>query len=1194
MKVKYLLLILGVLYYSFGAGASLGDLVWYDVNRNNIQDIGEPGMPSIRLILYNSDTNYPLDTTYTDANGNYAFTSVALGNYYIVASLMPYGYIFSLANIGSDDNRDNDACPMGRSTLFSIVSDIDDYSHDFGLVVDTVLCSLTEIVCAEAYPSLTMICMDQYLGIDDSIASVSEGNHGISTIVNAACFEYAQFPFVADSIIDSLSVMICNSYGQCHNVCLFISQACVISSPAQFPCNDTIFTCLATYPSSMQLCVPQCLVSDGDYITGGFSTFHCSVVIETSDCVLYTSFPGMPLGYMDTVTVTFCNLLGHCHDIKYFIQVGCFTDDELAPQWLDPIDNFPVITLFFEDTLNQCLTIPIKAFDPDIEDNMSYSIMQPHHGISVYNTSYTSVTYCPDFNFMGTDTLYLEVCDSLSPVECDQLMIIIYIPGDNSNNSSCPDTLYTCTQAFPGHVVVCVPECQFETGDTIKIATTSFNCAIDYIGDSCIQYTPLPGMVEGIIDTIDIVLCNDAGFCHTVQYFVNIGCVVDAMDNPPYFINPNTGSPLNLLLASASVNNCIEIPIMANDVDPGDMVIYETLLSENASVMWNSSHTALIYCPVFNFSGNDTFHVSICDTITPTQCYGIPVIVTIVDSTDCHDIQLCTGIYPDELSICLETCHITGPIFTVNVSTEIPAAINYPSATCIEFTPLPGYSNDTNTVHITICNISGDCETFVYDIFITNTPCNLIANDDKDTIGALGTVIIPVIENDNAFDAELTLLSDLLPTYGTIIINEDNSITYTLSNNSFNGWDCFSYLLFNSTQCDTAQVCIFIMDIYPPDAHDDYNIILCCGDTTFSFIANDDSVLGPFNFIIIESFNNPSVVINADGTVTYYSSIDGPLMDTAIYVICNEGTYCDTAYIFIQIINQNIAPQIVDQNGDEHDTLYYAFEINTEHHICLSVIDEEPNLSLDFITNPDNNLIQFDTLDCYNYIPIEGLVNDTIVAVSCDGFGLCDSVFLIIVNITTSHTCIANNDYYTTTNDVPISFTITENDSCFINHSEVIIINFPGHGSITSADSIITYSPYMGFVGLDTIIYIICDTSEINSTCDTAYVFLVVNNADPLDCNDEVYNNAITPNADGINDYFILPCAIELTNNRLIIYNRWGQIVYTMDNYNNSWSGLYTGKNKLLPDGTYYFIFFSDKNKPTNENTTSGFIYLQR
>jgi len=63
----------------------------------------------------------------------------------------------------------------------------------------------------------------------------------------------------------------------------------------------------------------------------------------------------------------------------------------------------------------------------------------------------------------------------------------------------------------------------------------------------------------------------------------------------------------------------------------------------------------------------------------------------------------------------------------------------------------------------------------------------------------------------------------------------------------------------------------------------------------------------------------------------------------------------------------------------------------------------------------------------------------------------------------------------------------------------------------------------------------------------------------------------ITPDGNGSNDEFIIFCIDELVDNHLEIYNRWGQLVFQTDNYNNDWEGT-TPDGEDLPAGPYYFV----------------------
>ena len=88
-------------------------------------------------------------------------------------------------------------------------------------------------------------------------------------------------------------------------------------------------------------------------------------------------------------------------------------------------------------------------------------------------------------------------------------------------------------------------------------------------------------------------------------------------------------------------------------------------------------------------------------------------------------------------------------------------------------------------------------------------------------------------------------------------------------------------------------------------------------------------------------------------------------------------------------------------------------------------------------------------------------------------------------------------------------------------------------------------------------------------------------------------NFAITPNGDGKNDLLVFENLDVFYNNKLIIYNRWGSLVYKKENYNNTWDGTAThsltiSKSSKLPTGTYfYFLQLND-----NSKSLKGWIYV--
>lgn len=61
--------------------------------------------------------------------------------------------------------------------------------------------------------------------------------------------------------------------------------------------------------------------------------------------------------------------------------------------------------------------------------------------------------------------------------------------------------------------------------------------------------------------------------------------------------------------------------------------------------------------------------------------------------------------------------------------------------------------------------------------------------------------------------------------------------------------------------------------------------------------------------------------------------------------------------------------------------------------------------------------------------------------------------------------------------------------------------------------------------------------------------------------------NTFTPNGDGINDYFKIRGLELFPENRMVIFNRWGNEVYKASPYKGEWNG------SNLSEGTYYYVF---------------------
>jgi gliding motility-associated-like protein len=79
-----------------------------------------------------------------------------------------------------------------------------------------------------------------------------------------------------------------------------------------------------------------------------------------------------------------------------------------------------------------------------------------------------------------------------------------------------------------------------------------------------------------------------------------------------------------------------------------------------------------------------------------------------------------------------------------------------------------------------------------------------------------------------------------------------------------------------------------------------------------------------------------------------------------------------------------------------------------------------------------------------------------------------------------------------------------------------------------------------------------------------------------------VPTNVFTPNGDGMNDFFTIFHLDDYPDPSVRVYNRWGNLVYESDSYQNDWDG------DDLPVGTYFYVISPNNEKYEYDNNAEG------
>lgn len=869
------------------------------------------------------------------------------------------------------------------------------------------------------------------------------------------------------------------------NGCAMNDNILITGINCNIACQDTFYSCSNPFPATgAVLCVPACQLPLGYTIVNATSVFNCTLGFPTPECVSYTPLPGMPLGYVDEVAIIICNGAGICHEVIYFVTIGCTVDTEHAPMWVNPITNASIDQQTIASTYNNCITIPIKAMDIDSGDVITYSITQPADGSAWYNANHTAIIYCPAMNACGMDTILLTATDLLAPIESDVLTLIINTPCPPE---ACNDTLTYCMGVFPAELLVCPEFCEF-IPVTIE-ALPTFECSIDYLPTGCFIYSPLPG-ITNYNDTIEVIGINAAGLKDTTYVIVTVS-------NTPCPLAPNAVADN----ATMTPGGTVTIPVLANDtygaatvtIVPGTGPAHGyVIVNPNGSVTYVSTDPTYIGVDCFDYQLCDAVGCDIataCVTTTPLVVNAAPVAV--------NDLYSGSEGLPIIITPTLNDSDPNGDVLTYTV-------INAPNhGTLVGSTYNPGTYVGVDSIQYQICDPAGLCDSaWVIITIIENQPPviidTLLGNPINNIITTITEDSTYVICNIGATDAELDVVDFNIdaPANGTFIQNPATGCwTYT-PNPNWNGTDTVLIIACDPlNNCDTLQIVIIVTPIDDPvvanfdEASVPYNTT-----TSFNIISNDSAVDGPIlpaYISIVDSTTNGVIFIDPiTGVVSYTPNNNFSGADSFVYSICITPANCDTAIVYINVgQNPNPVNVVAVQNSDTTNT----------------------------VTN----------------INITVLANDTITA-----------------------------------NTVITTFTQ------------------PTNGIITLSNGVFTYVPYSA--GLDSFQYTICDT--VADVCSTTWVYVLVEPAE-----DVIIYQGITPGKDGINDEFIIIGIDKYPNNQLMIFNRWGDKVYSKDSYTNNdpWRGDWFDTGKTLPDGTYYYMLYLDRNDKS-KTPKSGFVVIHR
>ena len=166
--------------------------------------------------------------------------------------------------------------------------------------------------------------------------------------------------------------------------------------------------------------------------------------------------------------------------------------------------------------------------------------------------------------------------------------------------------------------------------------------------------------------------------------------------------------------------------------------------------------------------------------------------------------------------------------------------------------------------------------------------------------------------------------------------------------------------------------------------------------------------------------------------------------------------------------------------------------------LCMDGFPDNLTVCVQFCNLPDAVVTDWHTVyncsiddlggNCVKYTPLPGFFgNEELKLIGCNAAGQCDTV---VVHIAVGVPCaeetapVANNDNANTTENIPLTINVTNNDVATDGDAFTIeSFTQPTNGTVTQVGDNLVYSPTNGFTGTDGFTYTICD----NDGCDEAH-----------------------------------------------------------------------------------------------------------
>ena len=730
----------------------------------------------------------------------------------------------------------------------------------------------------------------------------------------------------------------------------------------------------------------------------------------------------------------------------------------------------------------------------------------PSNGTAVLSAGGT-LTYTPDPEFSGTDTIIYEVCTADGECVTAVLSISVTPVNDPPGLLAVPATLNEDT-AVTINVLASVTD---PDGDPAAAEVTLLGVAAEGLvmanGDGTFDYTAPPDFYG--VDSFSVQICDEGGACEIRSLAISVTAVNDApvvAVTPPAVVEDTPAS----------------IFVDASDVD-GDLLVTTITSGPVSGTAVVDIDGSIFYTPGLNFNGPELIELEVCDDLT---CVSATVGFTVAAV---NDPPIVPG--PGPLTTTEDTMVSFDPLAAATdpeggaVSLDSFDPVSVAGGTIVagslEYTPPPDFAG-TDTFAYAAADPEGATTSVIVTVTVISANDAPVALGDAYSMtedGVLAVAAPGLLANDTDVDGDpLTATVDSPPADGTAAVNADGSFTYSPDLN-FSGSDSFTYRIDDGA--GGSAVATISIEVGPindgPGATDDFETTLGPGAVNVDVLANDVDVEGDFDFSSVSVVVPPTkgtALAKPDGSVDYTPAGGEQGNDAFVYQICDLSALCDVATVTMGLMG----PDAVD------DTASLAEDSGP---ITIPAIanDTDPDANLD----PASAVVHTPAGDgtasangdgTFDYSPDpEFNGTDSFQYRVCDLVAACDVATVTVTVSAVNDDPVAVDDGgvgFSTAEDTPFTTAdVTGNDSDvedgFPDSLTVVVVGVTPPGLTNNGDGTFGYSPPSNTNGDVVFTYEVDDSVGATSNVATVTVTVLAVNDDPVAVDDTPSVDEDTP-----------------------------------------------------------------------------------